>query len=77
MFLAPAVDSREELDSKRPSTRPATPIEPDTSEDTQVSLEAAQPFEESEAGKRPWLLLVGAAFMLLATLVALWILISW
>ena len=77
VFLAPAVDSREELDSKRPSTRTATPIEHDTSEDTQVSLEAAQPFEESEAGKRPWPLLVGAAFMLLATLVALWILFSW
>jgi len=77
VFLAPAVDGREELESKRASTRTATPIEHDTSEDTQVSLEAAQPVEESEAGKRPWPLLVGAALMLLATLVALWILFSW
>jgi len=77
VFLAPAADEREAIDVKRPATRTSAPIEHDATDDTQVGLDAAAPGEESGAGKRPWPLLAAAAVMLLATLVALWILFSW
>jgi cobalamin biosynthesis Mg chelatase CobN len=78
VFLSPGgSDAPGAFDAGRASPDPFLSVEHDAGEETQVGIEISAAPVEDVGEKRPWPLVVGAALMLLATLAAIWILLSW
>jgi len=79
---SPRAERQREIESRSADEEatvflPPAIAERDTSEDTQADTERTALPAGDGTDKRPWLLMVGAAIMLLATLLAIWILLAW